>query len=197
MNRTDYLAFHRECTARILAGNAPRELRYLVFTTQSFAVTPDGQVRRNIVGGFADRLKGVTTAFYLAVATGRYFMVDWTDPCPLENDLAPTPDGIDWRARFEGLPLEPSDVQPFNLIDDRYETCSATIASGDIESIWGQRRCVVLNINRIAPEIADNPRYRVDIASFLKGPATSQELFHRAYQLMFQYEPTAGAVRQA
>lgn len=197
MNRSDYLTFHRESAARIASGDAPADLRFLIYSTQSLSVSPDGLIHRNVVGGFADRLKGVVTAFYLAAATGRYLLIDWPDPRPLENDLAPVPGGLDWRPNFEALPLEEADVQPFHMIDDHYEPYRATVSGGDIETLWGGWRCPVIHINRLAPEIAKNPRYAADIRSFIEAPASEQELVYQACRILFHYDPQDVAVRRA
>lgn len=197
MNRSDYLSFHRESATRIARGDAPADLRFLIYSTQSFSTSPDGRIHRNIVGGFADRLKGVVSAFYLAAATGRFFLIDWPDPRPLENDLAPAPGGLDWRARFEELLLEEADVQPFHMIDDHYEPYRSIISSGEIEALWGGWRCPVIHINRIAPEIANNPRYAADIRSFLEAPASEQELVYQACRILFHHDPRDADVRRA
>ncbi len=195
MNRADYIAFHNATTAALAAGTAAADVRCLVYSTQSFSATPQGQVRKNVVGGFADRLKGVATAFYLAVATDRYFMIDWPDPRPLETDL--TAADIQWRARFDALGLQKGDVQLFNMIDDNYEPHRAAITSGDIESIWGTLRCPVININRIAPEVCDNPRYASHLQSFLQSSLCEQEFFYQAYRTLFTYAPHDAEVKQA
>jgi hypothetical protein len=197
MNRSEYLAFHRETTARLASGTAPADLRFLVYSTQSLSTAPDGRVHRNIVGGFADRLKGVVSAFYLAAATGRYLMIDWLDPLPLETDLSPVPSGLDWRARFEGLPLDADDVQPFHMIDTHFEPYREVIGGGDIEAIWGKWRCPVVNINQMAIDIAKNPRYAADIGSFLEAPVSERELFYQACRLLFIYDPKSAQVRRA
>jgi hypothetical protein len=46
--------------------------------TVTFSVPPD-----KIVGGFGDRLLGMVTAFYAALATDAVFGVDWASPYPL------------------------------------------------------------------------------------------------------------------
>ena len=53
--------------------------------------------KRRSVGGFADRIKGITTVMMLAIATGRRFEIDWREPFQLEEIFLPN--DYDWRVR--------------------------------------------------------------------------------------------------
>ena len=49
-------------------------------------------------GGVGDRLSGILSAFYVAVATGRVFLIDHTSPVDLNLTLSPA--RIDWNAAY-------------------------------------------------------------------------------------------------
>jgi hypothetical protein len=48
------------------------------------------------VGGLADRLRSLPFLLWEAVRTNRVFLMQWTNPCPLEEFLVPPLGGIDW-----------------------------------------------------------------------------------------------------
>jgi hypothetical protein len=87
-----------------LTTNPEAARGFIVFTTDSFR-GPDG-TRAGYIGGLADRIRGLVTAFLIAVATERIFLVDWKRPFPLEPTFRPA--RWDWRTttwfRHMGVP---------------------------------------------------------------------------------------------
>jgi hypothetical protein len=72
-------------------------LRALIYTCP---VGAGGQPLHSC-GGLADRLKGITSLFILALVSSRSLFIDWRTPVPLEDILLPAT--IDWR--ITGVPL--------------------------------------------------------------------------------------------
>ena len=59
------------------------ETRWLVYSTLRHpAFHP-----RGYVGGLADRLKGIFSSYFFAVASGRRFLIHWEDPQPLSRNF--------------------------------------------------------------------------------------------------------------
>lgn len=57
--------------------------------------------KRRSVGGFADRIKGITTVMILAIVTGRRFEIDWREPFPIEQIFHFNE--YDWRVRDKSI----------------------------------------------------------------------------------------------
>jgi hypothetical protein len=54
---------------------------------------------KNTCGGWADRVKGILSAYAWALLTNRTFVLDIQHPCPLE--LVLEPNEVDWRANLD------------------------------------------------------------------------------------------------
>lgn len=80
----DYAIFHRR------SMKATEQHKTMTFSTEYF----EGS-NKKWVGGFADRLKGMLSAFLLAIVTNRKFFADWKTPTVLSEHLAPS--AFDWR----------------------------------------------------------------------------------------------------
>ena len=76
----DYQQLHEE----ILSGR--REPRYLVYSCPGY---------RQGCCGYGNRLRALASVFYLAVLTGRAFIIDWLLPEPIDRHLLPK--GIRWN----------------------------------------------------------------------------------------------------
>ena len=74
-----YKALHRRGAKKLKAG---KDVQVLVYTCHSGC------------GGVGDRITGMLSAFYVAVATGRVFIIDHTSPVLLTTALLPK--SIDW-----------------------------------------------------------------------------------------------------
>ncbi len=127
--------------------------KYLIFSANRHGIN---KKHRN-VGGLADRLKGIYSAFLMAVATGRIFLIDWEKPFALSDNFRPN--GYDWR-------LEPhlktlgnrSETFRLDMIDKRGNALNETPPDRLEQDIFGGRDSGVLNINwlyndRYLPEL--------------------------------------------
>lgn len=95
----------------------PDEQRYLIYKCSR---------RTGLCGGAGDRLGGMATLFYVAMVTGRIFLVEHIDPFPLQETVveslvrwsATLPASVARRLnsmdRFDRELAEPSLLQPYN-----------------------------------------------------------------------------------
>mgnify|MGYP002023323347 CR=1 FL=1 len=108
-----------------LNDNSGNEL-VIRFSTEFFKFE-----KRRYVGGFADRLKGATTAMLLSIATGRRFEIEWKYPFELEEVLVPV--DYDWRIRDSDV-----DLERVVLIDSYFtQSHRDAFSSGGIEEALG------------------------------------------------------------
>jgi hypothetical protein len=71
--------------------------------------------------GYADRLKGISTALYLAVLSERALLLQWDSPAPLESVLEPL--NIQWNASIElqGLSTTKLELYPEDLSSHQFD----------------------------------------------------------------------------
>ncbi|KAF4657656.1 hypothetical protein FOZ61_006137 [Perkinsus olseni] len=98
----EYKAIHAE----MIANPTARSSRFLVFSCNPWS----------LCGGHGDRINGISTAFVLALLTGRALLLDVDSPIPLGLLLQPLPDSIDWRIPPSGVGAHPS---VFVYVDNR------------------------------------------------------------------------------
>lgn len=156
----DYAAYTEAC----LAGH---DASYLIWSEHLAKKRQDG--------GLADRLKGIVTAFSLALATGRIFVIDWRTPHPLRRNLQPNE--YNWMFEFHEKRLQPS-AEPV-LIDARHDTApAAKIHSTPIDRIeyelFGAHRVCYFNANWVLS------------ADWLKDVGLSSE-GHAQLDVVFRY----------
>ena len=78
----EYAAFHAHGIESIRAGKPVQVLVYECHGSQR-------------CGGLGNRLEGILSAFYVAVATRRVFVIDSHEPFPLDETLEPS--SINWN----------------------------------------------------------------------------------------------------
>jgi hypothetical protein len=110
----------------------------------------DARGQTRLVGGFADRLKGIAFAYALALLTRRSFQIDWSRPCMLE-DLMP-PQTTDWRIT-ESLATRLSSAPRFDWVDDGFTESIANLVSGPLDrldaTLFEEQADVVVHANSI------------------------------------------------
>lgn len=80
----DWQEKYQELHEDIISGR--REERYLVYSCPGY---------RQGCCGYGNRLRALASVFYLAILTGRAFLVDWQIPEPIDRHLVPK--GIRWN----------------------------------------------------------------------------------------------------
>lgn len=146
--------------------------KYLIFSANRHAILKS----HDYVGGLADRLKGVYSAFLMAVATGRIFLIDWDTPFALSDNFSPN--GYDWR-------LEPhlknlgkrSETIHLDMIDKRGIALKETPPDRLEQEIFGNRDSCVLNINWLYDEA---------YLDFFDLPPSDDEAFRQVFDFLFK-----------
>lgn len=109
---------------------------------------PRGETR--LVGGFADRLKGITFSWAVAALTQRHFHIDWSRPCALDTLMPPI--SSDWRLT-DTLATRLRHAVRFDWVDAGFTKEVAHRISGPWEyldaSLFGGIDDVVLHANSI------------------------------------------------
>lgn len=127
---------------RISARSEDEQAKFLIYSIDRHGIIKD----RRRVGGLADRLKGIYSAFLMAVATDRVFLIDWETPFALADNLKPR--RYDWRLDpYTKLLNRKPRLLHLDMIDKRGDVLRET-APGDLEQdIFGGCDTCVLNIN--------------------------------------------------
>lgn len=143
-------------------------------------------------GGLGDRLSGMLSAFYVAVATERIFLIDHTHPVDLNLTLSPS--SIDWNAAYLVRDAPSATVQ---LIDpgDPMRSFGALLENALVPST----KVLRLQINRFyvgmalwTPKLERQPRgHAYDYVGYmhrLNGNALeTKEVFHLAFHALFTF----------
>jgi hypothetical protein len=85
---TDYVHWH----ARVRSSDILKDSINMNTTTRILLVSIGGQH----VGGLADRLRSLPYLLWEAQRTDRLFLMEWTNPCAMQEFLLPPLGGIDW-----------------------------------------------------------------------------------------------------
>ena len=165
---------------KITAQNTSETQKLLVFSVGRHNIFAESQ----FVGGLADRLKGLVTAFYLAVMTSRRFVIYWKSPVALENNLAPHK--YDWS--FENARkfiYGHHDLKHFDMID-RSEVIDKTNARDLEADLFHDDPVIIMNMNS----------YRIKFVQrwFEENhamQASYNQLFTKAFQFLFNFIPKA------
>lgn len=135
-------------------------------------------------GGLADRLKGAICCFYLAVATGRRFLISWQQPFPLEHNLLPS--SYDWRIRKSLDPdLRRTAYWSHMHIDavDQFARLDCASVEDFENRVLGGAQVAVINAN--APYF--DPALTM-LESHTRGEDLENELFRVAFQTLFKFK---------
>ena len=145
--------------------------------------------------GWGDRLRGITSAYILALLSRRRFMIDMDHPCSISHVLQPNI--IDWRYRkptssqlanrtkltINAMPLWPKSIR---------QTMTHLIQSEDFISLWSKYDDIHITTNGFyITDALQNPLIN---ASWLLGTlpaqlATQQSLFPLLFELLFKPKP--------
>lgn len=121
--------------------------RYLIYSANRHAILKD----HDRVGGLADRLKGIYSAFLMAVATDRVFLIDWEAPFALSDNLRPN--RYDWRLEPHlKLLARRSGFAHLDMIDKRGAALKETPPDRLEQDIFRGHHSCVLNINWLFDE---------------------------------------------
>lgn len=145
--------------------------------------------------GWGDRLRGITSAYVLALLSRRRFMIDMEHPCSISHVLQPNI--INWRYRkptpsrllnrtkltINTMPLWPKSIRQ-NMAD--------LIQSEDFVSLWSKYDDIHITTNGVY--ITDALQNAHINASWLLGTlpaekATQQSLFPLLFELLFKPTP--------
>jgi len=139
-----------ELYASQFVPGAAVDSKYLVYSIEQHPGLRLGA--QSYVGGLADRFKGIVTAFLVAVATNRIFIMDWRNPFTLEPTISHAQ--WDWRPNSwrKDLILNHSLIQ-FNLIDQLKLISDRPVEEIEDKIFLGQK-IVVLNINGFSWDFA-------------------------------------------
>ena len=159
--------------------------RVLIYSINRHSILPG----HSVVGGLADRLKGITTAFSLAFLTGRRFLIDWEEPFPLTGHLSPA--HYDWRTiRFRRFIVSSHCFRHLDFIDRSEILESLSIDELD-EKLFGREKLVIMNINSSRLKLI-----RMNMKEKYKLNVGDGHLFRGVFSFLFSYEIPA-AFRQA
>lgn len=134
------------------------------------------------VGGFADRLKGIIFAYFLAKITNRDFYIEWKDPFEIESIFRPN--GVDWRSGC----IDTSNAKIVDMIDSNMNQKRELISlgAGEVEKIFGNSDCVKIHCNSLEFETLANMQGLSDsIAKILKSKS---EMFYSLFDELFSYD---------
>lgn len=136
-------------TAHHQAVVAPRAEKFLLFSTEFHQAG-----RKRLVGGFADRLKGMLSCTLLSILCDRVFLTEWLSPLPLvEHFDAPN---IAWGAISTVIGAVESDVFIVDAIDnenfarfDQYLECNHTTGAIFDGKLLAKIHTNILSIDRL------------------------------------------------
>jgi hypothetical protein len=152
-----------------LNDDAPQ---YLVYSADRHSIVRN----RRHVGGLADRLKGIYSAFLMAVATERIFLIDWEHPFALAGNLEPR--AYDWQFEPHARKFSRrSEFLHLDMIDKRGDRLKETPPHLLEQEVFGGREICVININWLYDD-----RH---LAGF-DLPRTSDLAFGQVFGLLFQ-----------
>lgn len=160
---------YRDQVARQIGDD---QAKYLIYSASRHAILKD----RQFVGGLADRLKGIYSAFLMAVATGRIFLIDWETPFPLSDNFRPN--GYDWRLEPHLKKLgQRSGTYHLDMIDKRGITLKETPPDRLEQDILDGHDTCVVNINWLYAE-----RY----LDHFDLPSASDQAFRQIFDFLFE-----------
>ena len=146
--------------------------KYLIFSANRHAI----HKRHDYVGGLADRLKGIYSAFLMAVATERIFLIDWEIPFVLSDNFSPN--GYDWRLEPHSKKLgKRSETIHLDMIDKRGNVLKETPPDRLEQDIFGNRDSCVLNINWL---------YDETYLDHFQLPRFEDQAFQQIFNLLFK-----------
>ena len=162
---------------RLLKVNEDSE-RVLRYSTEYFKHN-----KRKSVGGFADRIKGITTVMLLSIVTERRFEIDWREPFPIEeifhiNDY-------DWMVRDKT-----TEPQRICLIDGHFsDNVKDSLKVRDAQEIIGINQDICeINCNIYSHSCLENPSLAPYLAN-LTNEALEQPKMIGSLLSLFDYKP--------
>ncbi len=84
-----------------------------------------------LCGGWADRLKGIYSAYAWSLISGRKFYININKPCELKNMLEPN--NIDWNTNFTELYKKNPIREYFNKIDNNFRSALSNFRLDEFE----------------------------------------------------------------
>jgi len=148
------------------------QARYLIFSANRHPILKS----HDYVGGLADRLKGVYSAFLMAVAAERIFLIDWDTPFALTDNLKPR--DYDWRLEPHlNLLGKRSRTTHLDMIDKRGNVLKETPPGRLEQDIFGDCNICVLNVNWLYDD-----RY----LSYFDLPPSHDQAFQVVFDFLFE-----------
>lgn len=181
-----YARRHKEVAESWHAGHPTG--RVLVFSVDRFVLNT-----RVPVGGFADRIKGITTALMCALVTDRSLFIDWTTPTPLAGTHVPAE--IDWSPSPEMVSRRP-ESRSCDWVDSGFSAeIQSAIRTGRLESdIFGEAQIVTQWINLYRPDMFSEGPFAERLKAFGLDPSDPVGLISTAFDRLFRFEPTGGVL---
>ena len=168
-NFQDLIAEHESSSANLTTNE---NSRLLVYSTRRHSRYENYSM---LIGGLADRLKGIISAYLFSIYTNRAFAIEWFSPCPLEPSL--THALCDWRTSTWSTPLRnPKAVRHLDLIDQvgLFETISPEEI---VELLSENEQVVYINTNIFSHTLCNKmfPNFNTN------------EVFKAAFDSLFQF----------
>ncbi|WP_152521608.1 hypothetical protein [Marinimicrobium sp. LS-A18] len=180
MSITSYIERHDNYIRNRSDEGVERNERVLVFSVNRFRGD-----QRVVVGGFADRLKGMCFSYLVALITNRLFFVEWNNPSDITSSFVPKLFGWDQLDDYDASVMKQVDWVDTNL--DEQVKLALREGGESIEGLFGGERVVKVNSNQFPHSLLSDysklfSDYGIDWASY-KG------CFSGAFNSLFEYSP--------
>ena len=177
----DYIIQHKRGIGRLKGG---KRVKTLVFTCHQGC------------GGTGDRMSAVASAFYAAVSLKRTFLIDYTNPVPLNLTLVPN--NVDWDNVH--LVSESATSKTVHVMDtaDPMSAFGTLIKShdSDVDTLRLQANGYFIGMTLWTPSIYSQPitrefrhigsMYRLHLRHHYRS-LTTAESFHLAFHTLFNF----------
>ncbi|WP_298258143.1 hypothetical protein [uncultured Litoreibacter sp.] len=174
--------------AKISETRKSDDQRFLIYSVKRHEVFSQSR----LVGGLADRLKGIVASFCLATLTDRRFVIEWDTPFDLTHNFKPSQ--YDWLfSNARKFILQTMSVMHVDMID-RSELVDKLTPEKIESEVFGGANVVILNIN--------SPRVQMFLNHFTENYNTDlafNHLFTTVFKFLFNFveKPTFAESRAA
>ncbi|CAF1049250.1 unnamed protein product [Rotaria sp. Silwood1] len=137
-------------------------------------------------GGWGDRLRGITSAYILAILLERRFVIDMQYPCNLTNFLLPNL--IDWKPIYR-INQQKNDLK-LDIMHNTYDgEIVSNIATGNLTKIWLNYDNIFFTTNGDLISVAlKNPFFKLikTQINIQSNESTQQQLFPFLFEILFK-----------
>lgn len=146
---------------------------------------------QSFCGGWGDRLRGILSAYVLALLSDRHFMIDMNYPCPISNVLEPN--FVNWTyISFGSSNRTRLTINTMRSYETAYrDQIARTISSENFTQVWSSYDDIYLSTNSDYMRPALNNVYMTNKTRELFGSLsisqiTMQNMFPLFYELLFK-----------